>query len=118
MISILFFRFSEGSLNLDETYILKILNWAIERISTLSDLVTKDMEFIWILPTAKNLEARDFQTLNLFKHILENKGENEITEINAICKEFCKENSVKFGPFMKLLRRVLTGLTVRKNCNG
>lgn len=98
---------------MDETHILKILNWAVERISFLSDLVTKDMEFLWVIPTVENFNKNDSQILNAFKIFFESIENIDAGEINKLCRSFCKENSIQFGVFMKMIRHVLTGLKVR-----
>lgn len=92
---------------------MSVLNWAVERISVLSDLVAKDMAFIWVLPKSNELDENNAAALKKFKEIFESKAEIASDEINSLCRNFCEENSIKYGTFMKLMRSVLTGLQVR-----
>ncbi|XP_017882003.1 probable glutamate--tRNA ligase, mitochondrial isoform X2 [Ceratina calcarata] len=43
-------RQTDGSLQLDEHHIMSTLKWAQNRISKLNDLVSPDLEFLWIVP--------------------------------------------------------------------
>lgn len=79
----------------------------------LSDLVAKDMAFIWVLPKSNKLDERNGEALKKFKEIFDLKAEIASDDINTLCRNFCEENSIKYGAFMKLMRSVLTGLQVR-----
>lgn len=108
------FRYAVGLLNLDEDHILKVLKWTNDRISTLSDLVTTDMAFVWLLPTVVRVDKNDFRCLKAFKVTFEINLEMKVEDISSLCRKFCQENRIHFGPFMKMMRNVLTGLQVYK----
>ncbi|XP_018571346.1 probable glutamate--tRNA ligase, mitochondrial isoform X2 [Anoplophora glabripennis] len=104
-------RVLESSLQLNQEYIRNILHWAVNRIDKLSDIVSKDLEFIWVIPTELKIEEPDMNAVELFKAKLENEEElSEKNSLNTFLKNFCEENKIKFSNFMKLLRSVLSGL--------
>lgn len=78
----------------------------------LSDLVAKDMAFIWVIPKTNNIDQKALDILTLFKHVFESSLVTEADEINKLCKDFCKDHNVKYATFMKLMRSILTGLQV------
>lgn len=101
-------------MQLNEEYIKNILHWAVNRIDKLSDLVSKDLEFVWVIPPQLKIGEPDMKTVQLFKTKLEIEDElSEKNSLNTFLKNFCKENEIKFSNFMKLLRSVLSGLKVR-----
>ncbi|KAJ8920758.1 hypothetical protein NQ315_004898, partial [Exocentrus adspersus] len=104
-------RLSEYTLQLDEEYIRNVLHWAVNRIDTISDLVSKDLQFVWLVPSEQKVEAPDSIMVQLFKSKFE--AEKEFAEkenLNIFLRTFCKDNEIKFSNFMKLLRWVLSGL--------
>ncbi|KAJ8941090.1 hypothetical protein NQ314_010495 [Rhamnusium bicolor] len=60
-------RLSDNSLELSEDHIRNILHWSIDRIEKLSDLISKDFEFIWIQPTPQNIQICDINMVELLK---------------------------------------------------
>lgn len=109
-----YFRVSENSLQLGEEYIRNILYWSVNRIDKLSDLVLKDFEFVWVVPTQLEIKKSDVDAVQLFKAKLKTEEElKDKSSLNVFLKNFCKENEIKFSNFMKLLRSVLSGLKVR-----
>ncbi|CAH1183295.1 unnamed protein product [Phaedon cochleariae] len=104
-------RVENNSLKLDDAYIQNILQWSCNRISKLSDLISKNLEFIWVIPTEYNIDKSSESSIDLLKNELE-KEETELdTEhLNAMLKTFCKDHAIKYGSFMRTLRYVLSGL--------
>lgn len=47
-----YLRKNDRSLQLDDHHIITTLKWAQNRISTLNDLVNKDLAFLWIVPAS------------------------------------------------------------------
>lgn len=39
------------NLDLDDDHIIKILDWSLDRISNLSELVDGELSFLWVLPS-------------------------------------------------------------------
>lgn len=86
----------------------------MNRIDKISDLVSRDLEFVWTFQPQLKIEESDVKAMELFKTKLEIEDElREKNSLNVFLKNFCKENEIKFGSFMKLLRSVLSGLKVR-----
>ncbi|XP_043288445.1 probable glutamate--tRNA ligase, mitochondrial isoform X2 [Venturia canescens] len=100
------------SLQLDEAHIISTLKWARNRINKLDDLVTRDLAFLWTVPT--NLPIKqDPQCLDTVKLVCEKLDEVEIFEkeyLSNFLREIAKKNGAPFGKFMKVLRALLTGL--------
>lgn len=102
------------TLKLDDDFIIKILKWGQDRISNLSDLVTVNFSFIWILPS-KIPDDIQPEYINAIKNLsdkLAESNENSLSEdfIKALLKELAKNNGVSFPMLMKTLRKLLSGL--------
>lgn len=103
-------RIKNNSLQYDDAYIRNILEWSVPRINKLSDLVSSNLEFVWFLPTDTDINDSEMETVKRLKERLESVTDLTKEGVNTMLKEFCKENGVKFGSFMKMLRYVLSGL--------
>ncbi|XP_003707042.1 putative glutamate--tRNA ligase, mitochondrial [Megachile rotundata] len=104
----------DGSLHLDDHHIITILKWAQTRISKLSDLISPEMSFIWIIPATSEDKVHS-EYSDAFK-ILNNKLLEIDTEhfhkswMNSYLKQFAAEHSIPYATFMKHLRFILSGL--------
>ncbi|KAJ8954379.1 hypothetical protein NQ318_011052 [Aromia moschata] len=98
------------SLNVSEEHIKNILRWASNRIGTLSDLISKELEFIWLIPKTQTTQQSDVNVIELLKDKLETENDFRTENLNMFLKSFCKENDIKYSSFMKMLRSVLAGL--------
>ncbi|CAH0557037.1 unnamed protein product [Brassicogethes aeneus] len=103
-------RIIENTLQMDAAHIKNILNWSVNRIDKLSDLFSKDFEFIWVIPKKLNVEKSKLESIGLFRSKFEKENELDRDELNKFLKEFTMENGIKFGEFMKMLRSILSGL--------
>lgn len=101
---------------LDTSYIDSILTWALEhRISVLEDLLSKSLEFIWVLPHTEHLKTNLTKdrmsktviedTMNKLK-LVEKFEENPVKEV-LTC--YCKEGGLKMKNYMGILRACLSG---------
>lgn len=99
-------------LNLDDGHIRSILQWSVNRIYTISDLVDKDLSFLWMKPNIKKLEIiLEGDELEKFYSMIEgHKKEFDRETINMIMKQFATDNNVEYGTLMKNLRTILSGL--------
>lgn len=101
---------TKSNLQLDETYIQSILNWSSNRIDKLSDLVSKDMSFLWILPDLK--QELSIDDLKIIEN-LSNGLNNQIFEKEKLVvffKSYTKEKKYPFKKLMKNLRMAVSGL--------
>ncbi|CAH1398900.1 unnamed protein product [Nezara viridula] len=103
-------RFNSEDLDISDEHIKSVLLWSLPRIHYLNDLVSKNLEFLWIRPNFKNIKA-DFDPAIL------NKLENELVHIDFskeniqhMLKLFSKENGIVFRDMMGFLRMSLSGL--------
>lgn len=71
------------------------------------------MTFIWVLPKSNELDDKNGEALKKFREIFDVRTEMASENINSLCRNFCKENSIQYGAFMKLMRSILTGVQVR-----
>ncbi|KAF7992989.1 hypothetical protein HCN44_005770 [Aphidius gifuensis] len=107
-------RKNDGSLQLDDEHIMTILDWSTNRIHNLNDLVSKDLAFLWVIPT----DVTSINDPNIIKSIkLLSQQLNDIDKSNFdkktltnYLKLFTQNNDIKFSNFMKLLRSILSGL--------
>lgn len=105
-------KLSKEELNLDNDHIRSILKWSVNRIYTLSDLLEKDLLFLWMKPNMKKLniswEADELEKLCVA--IEGHKNEFNREHINMVMKQFASDNNVDYGMLMKNLRTILSGL--------
>lgn len=107
----IFFRIPKSSLQLNEEYIKIILNWSVNRIHRLEDLFSKDLQFLWIIPTTT--EVLEQNQLTAIITLAKTFSEQEVLDkesITQFLKSFAKENNIKYSVLMKTLRTVLSGL--------
>ncbi|KAH0953587.1 hypothetical protein HN011_012437 [Eciton burchellii] len=107
-------RKDDESLQLDDHHIIITLKWAQTRISKLHDLVQKDFEFLWIVPTSMpDIEQPEcsyaIKLLNV--ELAEMDASNYKTDwMISYLKDFAKKTKVPFTTLMKILRNVLSGV--------
>lgn len=101
-------------MQLEEAYVETILRWSNKRIYYLSDLVAKELAFIWVVPkNYSNVEENDLTVITSLIHGLGQEEEFDKEKLNLFLKNFAKGNNVKYSAFMKKLRTILSGLKVR-----
>ncbi|XP_031830789.1 putative glutamate--tRNA ligase, mitochondrial [Nomia melanderi] len=107
-------RHADGTLQLDDHHILAILKWAQSRIYKLSDLVSKELAFLWMIPSVAPdiIESECLDVLKILNmKLLETDIHNfNKTWINTYLKEFANEHEIPFPTLMKVLRGILSGL--------
>nr|XP_023014133.1 probable glutamate--tRNA ligase, mitochondrial [Leptinotarsa decemlineata] len=104
-------RVEDGSLKFDDDHIRNVLLWSSERISKLSDLVSEDLAFIWVVPSNHHIVSKEVDTIKSLKTMLEGiKEQGDTKDLNAILKTFSHEHGIKFAALMKMLRHILSGL--------
>ncbi|XP_043492575.1 probable glutamate--tRNA ligase, mitochondrial [Polistes fuscatus] len=99
---------------LDEDHIISTLNWAQNRISKLSDLVTTDLAFIWVMPTSLP-DITSPECIDAIKNLNEKLMETDENDLlmdvlKPYLKELAKKNGIPFSSLMKTLRKILSGL--------
>lgn len=127
---------------MDDDHIITTLKWAQNRISTLNDLVKKDLAFLWIIPSSvPNVKQTGCSCTNIFLHkryrilfpklyyMLLHFSDAKIKLLNAelveidasnyktvwmtqYLKNFAKKNEIPFAALMKTLRSVMSGIQV------
>ncbi|XP_015598994.1 probable glutamate--tRNA ligase, mitochondrial [Cephus cinctus] len=108
-------RVKDGSLQLNEDHILSVLKWAQHRISKLSDLVSSDLAFLWVVPSAQETHSpqpKDIQLLRTLSEKLSSfdEGNFQKNSLKNCLKEFADNNEIPFPTLMNLLRSTLSGL--------
>lgn len=110
------FRNADATLMTETSYIRGILTWAIDRITKVSDLISKDFMFLWIMPNYDNdLGVEHQQILSKTYRILINEAKlNDWSKdnISDVLRTTAKEIDFPYNRLMKLLRNVLSGLKV------
>ncbi|XP_027202918.2 putative glutamate--tRNA ligase, mitochondrial [Dermatophagoides pteronyssinus] len=111
----------QTSLQFDNDYFDKILQWNLERIYSINDLIQEDFLFLWSQPkltwlndsssfdSKQQIQQTLHSTINLLQQI------EDFNDKDIILKQLRKLNenelSMKFNLYMKLLRLSLTNLT-------
>lgn len=107
-------RKADGSLKLDDEHILSTLKWAKNRINKLTDLVSPDLAFLWVVPPLSNnlKELKHIDSVQVLSGKLAHIEENDFQKDNLInhLREFAKKVKVPFPELMKTLRCLLSGL--------
>ncbi|XP_066585242.1 nondiscriminating glutamyl-tRNA synthetase EARS2, mitochondrial [Prorops nasuta] len=107
-------RSPEGGLQLEDSHILKVLQWVQNRITNLSDLVAEDLSFLWVIPTTLPdiTEPKYFEIIDLLIIKLTEINDEEFVkmELSKFLKQFAKQNDVSFPTLMKIMRGLLSGL--------
>ncbi|GJQ87046.1 hypothetical protein Trydic_g6805 [Trypoxylus dichotomus] len=98
----------------DTQYIREILNWAVDRITKLSDLVSRDFMFLWVIPTNEDHLSNEYlQILLNVEQVLSDEAmlsDWTRENINEILKVTANEGNFPYNKLMKLLRSILSGL--------
>lgn len=73
-----------------------------------------NFEFLWTVPNDYSQISEDeLKIIELFTRRFEEEcGELNREKLNEFLKKYAKENDIKFGNFMKMLRTILSGLQV------
>lgn len=96
------------NLDLGKEHIKFVLEWAVNRISSLKELVEGNLSFLWILPKLQKDSVIGPDILeSLIKSLTEQNFSK--TDLNSLLKEFSAKNNLTFGNFMKSLRGALSG---------
>ena len=97
--------------NIVEDSVATHLDWAQDRISKLSDIVSEDLLFLWHLPNKANLKiALDTSTILDIIEIL-NEVHQTDKSITKGLKSLSKSKNIKFAELMRDIRILLTGLS-------
>ena len=95
--------------NIEEDSVATHLDWAQDRISKLSDIVSEDLLFLWHLPNKANLKiALDTSTILDIIEIL-NEVHQTDKSITKGLKSLSKSKNIKFAELMRDIRTLLTG---------
>ncbi|KYN03959.1 PREDICTED: probable glutamate--tRNA ligase, mitochondrial [Cyphomyrmex costatus] len=107
---------NDGNLQLDDDHIITTFKWAQNRVTTLNDLVKKDLAFLWIIPSSiPNVKQDGYSdTIKLLNaELVEIDANNYNTDwMTPYLKEFAKKNGIPFPALMKTLRSVMSGVNV------
>ncbi|XP_076381070.1 putative glutamate--tRNA ligase, mitochondrial [Megalopta genalis] len=107
-------READRSLQLDDHHICSVLKWGQNRIYKLTDLVSPELSFLWIVPptTPDNIQLECLDMLKILNtELIETDIHNfNKTWINNYLKEFANEHKIPFATLMKVLRGILSGL--------
>ncbi|ENN77358.1 hypothetical protein HUJ04_002650 [Dendroctonus ponderosae] len=98
------------SAQLSDDYISKVLSWALTRIQNLPELFSPGLAFIWTIPESYNVDQNIFCALPSLKQQLSSTSEFNKEKLNVLLKQTSKEHNLKYGLFMKSLRKILSGL--------
>ncbi|XP_030371819.1 probable glutamate--tRNA ligase, mitochondrial [Scaptodrosophila lebanonensis] len=99
------------NLDLAESHIVSVLNWASQRLYLLPDLVSSKLSFLWVKPTDCVLENLSNKQLQHLLTELDSVEQYDKDELNTVLKNFAKTQQLKFPLLMKTLRSALSGLT-------
>ncbi|XP_014279466.1 nondiscriminating glutamyl-tRNA synthetase EARS2, mitochondrial isoform X2 [Halyomorpha halys] len=103
-------RFNFEDLDISDEHVKSILLWSLPRIHYLNDLVSKNMEFLWVRPNLKNIKTDlDPAILNMLESELVLIDFSK-EKIQHLLKLFSKENNIVFRDLMGFLRMSLSGL--------
>ncbi|KAH0553600.1 probable glutamate--tRNA ligase, mitochondrial [Cotesia glomerata] len=105
-------RQHDGSLQLDDDHIVTILNWAVNRIHTLKDLVNKEFSFLWVMPQSQVTTSENSELIKVLSTELTQVDNNDFhrNNLKTCLKKFSTSNHLEFPKLMKLLRGHLSGL--------
>ncbi|XP_060655265.1 probable glutamate--tRNA ligase, mitochondrial [Drosophila nasuta] len=101
---------THSHLDLAESHIVDVLNWAAQRLTLIQDLTSSKLSFLWVKPNQfelKDLTAEQLQQLMLQ---LQDLKQFEKDQLNDTLKNFAKSKTIKFPTLMKTLRGALSGL--------
>ncbi|PSN48191.1 hypothetical protein C0J52_13866 [Blattella germanica] len=104
------------NLQLQDDYILSVLQWGKSRTKKLEDLVSDGLAFLWIVPSQEILrnlaEDKNINVLEDVKIHLSNQLDSEFNrnQLKSILKNYASQKNVPFNKLMKLLRHAISGL--------
>lgn len=102
---------NSDNLHLDDKHIASVLNWSVNRITKLEDLMSDDMQFLWVLPKkVKDLMAPT--TAEVLAATLEQIEFVDKDQLVVVLKRFADGEDVNYSRLMKMLRTVLSGIKV------
>lgn len=101
---------SSANLDLAESHIKDVLNWAAQRLDLLQDLTSAKLSFLWVKPS--NFELQDLSTeqLQQLLKLLQSLPDFHKDALNASLKDYANQAQLKFPLLMKTLRGALSGL--------
>ncbi|XP_050545802.1 probable glutamate--tRNA ligase, mitochondrial isoform X2 [Daktulosphaira vitifoliae] len=107
-----FLENNEISLDLNDSYLEKILKWSVNRISNINQLINDNYKFIWIKPSEASIKTMNFDKDLIMKLIqnLQNVENFNAKQLGNILQEFSKSNNIVYSNFMKTLRNIISGL--------
>ncbi|KAJ8683499.1 hypothetical protein QAD02_019291 [Eretmocerus hayati] len=108
-------KVSDGSLQLDPHHIISTLRWAHNRIFKLSDLVNKDLRFLWVKPKEDSEKLKYLEKVDILSEKLERLDERGFCKesLKTCLRDFASNNDVPFPDLMRTLRSLLSGLKVK-----
>lgn len=99
----------------EESVIEKVLEWSKERLMTIHDLVSKDLEFVWMQRHAPvSLKDDEKSVMLKVKDVfaeLESSKVNTREETNKYLRTFLQQKNVVFRDGMRIMRLALCGVT-------
>ncbi|KAF6207077.1 hypothetical protein GE061_018316 [Apolygus lucorum] len=93
----------------DETYVSTVLHWCLPRITKLSDLVSDNLKFLWVMPKASSLSDIDPGLLEALEMKLEKSSFDQKSLVSSM-KSLASEQQISYKNLMHILRKVLSGL--------
>ncbi|CAK1600301.1 unnamed protein product [Parnassius mnemosyne] len=102
-------KYPQENLNVSEEHVRKVLIWATPRITNIEDLITPKFAFLWILPSADQIDLNKNLLQKLIQK-LENIEKFDEQALKEYLRMFSTENEVKFSALMRMLRSALSGL--------
>ncbi|KAI9586922.1 probable glutamate--tRNA ligase, mitochondrial isoform X1 [Glossina fuscipes] len=109
--------YPEGDLDLNSSHIKNVLQWSSQRLTSLQDLTSPQLSFLWIKPSvfhSKELKEVHNSELLLDQlmelHNMLKSADFTKENLKKLLKNFAKQKNVKFPLFMKVLRTSLSGL--------
>lgn len=104
----------ESSSHLNDAYLMAMTEWAAkDRISKISDLVTGDLMFLWVMPT--DLGSKHLLDVKVLVDILglleADDAPLKSEEVSSLLKAYGKKEKLKFPQLMKFLRIVFIAST-------
>ncbi|KAH8302693.1 hypothetical protein KR044_009662 [Drosophila immigrans] len=97
-------------LDLAETHIVDVLNWAAQRLTLLQDLTSSKLSFLWVKPSQFELTDLTVEQMLQLMQQLKDLKQFEKDLLNGTLKSFAKSEALKFPALMKTLRSALSGL--------
>ncbi|XP_067014219.2 nondiscriminating glutamyl-tRNA synthetase EARS2, mitochondrial [Anabrus simplex] len=109
-------KLENQSLLLQDDHIRSVLLWSQKRIHRLTDLVERNLAFLWVLPSVSSLpDIVNDDKLGMLMELNEcltkiPKSDFVKEHLKSLLRDFASQRSIQFGQLMKLLRSLLSGL--------